>query len=184
MGIHVFIDNGAPGADEATDGRVPPNETCIFWRALRKVLNDGNPAREHVVVQVAGRRGATYPLLERHQWIRFPSPDAQRRKEEYVRFFTSMRFVDAGLPAERAPGRDVLFGFLYVVDRPEVSLSTALIPPFSESPTEFWDAPVSPESFNARSTGFAVGTMQIRLLLGLLPGRLRENVPFLGSPGM
>jgi len=273
MGIDVFINDGVPGADELVDVGVPPTETCLFWRALRRVLNDGNPASDNVVVHIPGRREGTYPLLiltttkakhvicwlalpervcapedepklhlidhvtlnlhnrrshssaynrhggklstarewelqgfptngvslwfgfavsrtvvegqvlQRQQWIQPSRSDAQRCKDEYVRFWERLQSVAAHLPAENGTSEDTLCGFVYLVDGPTVTLSRELLPPMGGSAREFVEGVDDPKIFHIQSTGLVVGPVQLGLLLGFLPWKLRENGPFLITPG-
>lgn len=273
MSIDVYINDGSPNADEVGSGRVSHIETCLFWRCARRVLNEGNPASENVVVCVPGKDGGAYPLfimtatrsrrlvcwlalpelvcapndeeklhlidhvtldlrsrnshssaysgkggklltaaewklhpfpnngvslwfgfalrlsvverqwLERNQWIRFPTPDVERRKGEYVRFFQELRFVDARLPSENASSTDGLCGFVYIVDGPIVKLSHDLVPPFDSKAAEFLEGAEEPREFSVKSTALAVGSIQLGLLMGCLPWRLREDGPWFITPG-
>jgi hypothetical protein len=273
VGIDVFINEGVPNADEVVGLAVPPRETCLFWRALRGVLNEGNPASGNVVVQVPGRSGGSFPLLiltstqakqvvcwlalpqrvcspedepklhlidhvtlnlcnrkshssaysphggklltarkwklhgfpengvslwfgfavhrtvvegqvlEGHQWMRSSTPDLNRRMAEYVRFFEGLRFFDANLPANHNCSGDVLCGFLYLVDGPNVTLSHDLLPLMDEFPREFVEVVDDPKIFHIQSTGLVVGSVQLGLLLGFLPYGLREQGPFFLLPG-
>jgi hypothetical protein len=120
--------------------------------------------------------------LERHQRFRCPGPDAQRRKDEYVRLFERLRFVDTNYPTDCGLRGDALCGLVYVVDGPKVTLSHELLQPFSQLPDEFWDAAAEQQIFNFKSTGFAVGSAQLGLLLGVPPRGLREDGPFIATP--
>lgn len=41
-----------PCPEELGTGRVSHAETCLFWRCARRVLDEGNPASDNVVVCV------------------------------------------------------------------------------------------------------------------------------------
>lgn len=121
--------------------------------------------------------------LQRHQWIRFPTPDTQRRKDEYVRFFQRLQFVDVDLPAGCESTSDALCGSVYIVDDVPVTLPNELWPPFDPATVEFMDALGEQRTVQLRSRGFSVGSVQLGLRLGVVPRGLREDGPFFLTPG-
>ena len=274
MGIDVYINDAVPKEGESAEVGVPHDETCIFWRALRKVLKDGNPAFENVLVCVRGRDGGSYPLLmltttkarqvvcwlalpprvpssadnarvhfidhvtldlknrrshssayreqggklptahewklcefpkngvlfwfgfsvsrnviekqvlHRDGWMKPPKGDEERRKQEYARFWEHMRIIDAYLPGDAVNSGDSLCGFVYLVNGPKVTLSPDMLPAMSESAGEFVEGIDEPRFFPVNSTGLVVGSVQLGMLLGYLPWRLKDDGPFLLAPGL
>lgn len=260
-----------PSEQQFGSGRVSHEETCLFWRCARHVL-EGDPASDNVVVCVPGRNGGNFPLLgfsltrkrnlicwpilpgpagstsevdhcphldhvtlglktghshstmyesdgckahpqewkvmplplngvslwfgiavqlstienqilERHQWIKMPTPDVDRRSQEYRNFFEKLRFVDANVAANPASGKNALVAFVYLVDRSEVKLSEDLLAPFNEWPVEFWDHRADDRvSLNVLSTGLAIGSAQLGLLIGIPSSTLREQGPIMITP--
>lgn len=121
-------------------------------------------------------------LLERHQWIRSPTPDTERRIDEVKQFTEKLRFVDVHAHEfDEATGNAVI-ALVYLVDDTPVRLSERLVEFLSEWPDEFWDARPEINALNVVSTGFAVSGVQVGLLLCFPPSKLREDGPILFTP--
>ncbi len=256
-----------PRERELGSGRVSHAETALLWRMARRVLSNGNPAGDNVLLAIArpcgkfpllgitltrAKRLICWPLLparvcvpseegrllltdhvtlelrssrshsttyepggerdhprrwklhqfpengvsfwfgfavrkstienqvlERHQWIRMPSPDTQRRIEEFRQFPAKLRFVDVNVPEFDEAGGNAVIALVYLVDGAPVRLSERLVDFLNEWSDEFWDARPDGRVLNVISTGFAVSGVQLGLLLGFPPSNLREAGPVL-----
>jgi hypothetical protein len=121
-------------------------------------------------------------VLERHQWIRMPLRHKEKRIDEFRKFFERLTFVDANIPKKYDEQSDSVIALVYVVDAQEVKLSEDLFHALNQWPEEFWDGVRDPMAFKVISTGFAVGCVQLGLLLGFPPCNLREDGPILATP--
>lgn len=121
-------------------------------------------------------------VLERHQWIRMPTRHKDPRLDEFKKLCEKLRFVDARIPTDCDPARNSVVVLVYIVDGGEVKLSEDLLQPLNQWPDEFWDHPPAGRAFSFNSTGFAVGSVQLGILLGFPPCNLREDGPVLFTP--
>ncbi len=111
-----------------------------------------------------------------------PASDSGRRANEFRRFAERLRFVDAKVPVDYESTCNAIFGLVYIVDGAEVKLSEDLLRPLSQWPDELWDGQTEAKEFSVISTGLAVGSVQLGLLLGFPPCDLREDGPILVTP--
>lgn len=111
-----------------------------------------------------------------------PTRHKEPRLDEFKRFFEKLRFVDARIPTDSEPTHDSVVVLVYIVDGAEVKLSQHLLQPLNQWPDEFWEDPAEAKAFSFVSTGFAVGGVQLGLLLGFPPCNLREAGPVLFTP--
>jgi hypothetical protein len=112
-----------------------------------------------------------------------PTSDTKRRVDEFKRFPEELRFVEAKGPVFGEGRGNAVIGLVYLVDGENVRLSEELLQPLiNEWPEEFWDERPERMPLNVVSTGFAVGSVQLGLLLGFPACNLREDGPVLLTP--
>ncbi len=121
-------------------------------------------------------------VLERHQWIRMPKSDAKRRTDEFKQVASRLRAVQANTLAPNGSHGNAMIGLVYVCDRREVSLSQEMAKLSAKGSEDFWDGPLDAKPWTVVSTGFAVGSAQLGLLLGYPSSNLKVDDPVLFTP--